>query len=91
MGKYGSGLTYCDVCKLELEEMDTILDKYKVSKEDKENLKGMLIEAYFQASEAAKGGRVLERILEDNGYELKLPEYIEIEREEALKYPFKVK
>lgn len=89
MSKYGN-LTYSEVCKLELEEMESILDKYNVSKEDKENLKDMVIESYFQASETARSGRVLENILKENNVEYTLKEYIAKSAEENKKYPFDV-
>lgn len=87
MSKYGSGLSSVDVCKLELEEMEEILNKYNVSKEDKKELKGMLTEAYFQLSRAYASARVLEK----HAGNINLQEYMKEQMEEEQKYPFDIK
>ena len=88
MGKYGGGHTYNEICKMELKELEEILSKYDISQEDKENIKSMVTEGYFQAHNLAKGGRVLETILKENNIDIDFQHYLELEHEEGLKYIF---
>jgi CRISPR/Cas system CSM-associated protein Csm5 (group 7 of RAMP superfamily) len=86
MGKYASGLTLKQVCELEVEELKTILSKYDISKEDKEEIENMVQEGYFQAHQLARSGRVLERLLEENNIKADLKRYQELDKEEEQKY-----
>lgn len=90
MGKYGSGLSYSDVCKLELEEMEEILDEYDILEEDRSKLRSMLKEAYYQASRLAANGRALEGIINDHKIKVNLLEYIKRANIEERKFPFNV-
>lgn len=84
MAKYGSGLSTNDVCKLELEEMEEVLNKYNVTEEDKNNLMGMLEEAYFQLSQAYASARVLEKHV----CKMDFQTYLKERMEEEQKHPF---
>lgn len=86
MGKYGSGLTIKEVCDLEVKELKEILSKYDISKEDKEEIENMVKEGYFQAHQLAKGGRVLERLLEENNIKVDMKRYLQLDAEEEQKY-----
>lgn len=86
MGKYGPGLTIKEVCELEVEELKEILSKYDISKEDKEEIEDMIQEGYFQAHQLARGGRVLERLLEENNIKVDMKRYLQLDIEEQEKY-----
>lgn len=92
MGKYASGLTISDICRLEVEEASGILANYKVSKEETEIITGMIKEAYFQCSKAASSGRALERLVEEltgeEGSKKYFKRYMELMYEEEVKFPF---
>lgn len=86
MGKHGPGLTIKEVCELEVEELKEILSKYDISKEDKEEIEDMVQEGYFQAHQLARGGRVLERLLEENNIKVDMKRYQELDIEEQEKF-----
>lgn len=86
MGKYGPGLTIKEVCDLEVKDLKEILSKYDISNEDKEEIEFMVKEGYFQAHQLAKGGRVLERLLEENNVKVDTKRYLQLDAEEEQKY-----
>lgn len=86
MGKYGSGLTIKELCDLEVKELKEILSKYDISKEDKEEIETMIQEGYYQAHQLAQGGRVLERLLEENNIKVDMKRYLQLDAEEEQKY-----
>lgn len=88
MAKYMSGLTIADICKLELKEMNEILEKYNVNAEDKENLNGMLKEAYFQLSESYASARAMEKHIDFS--KLTMKQIIDETMKEKMKFPFDV-
>lgn len=51
MGKYSPCLNIKQVCRLEIEETKAILQNYKVSQNDIDNITDMISNAYFQLNE----------------------------------------
>ena len=90
MGKYGSGLTINDVCKLEVEEAKGILSSYGVSKEDTKTITDMIVEAYFQLTRSNTSNRALESLMVKKGAEYTLNEYMKCFAEEEQKFPFEI-
>ena len=88
MAKYPGFFTIKEVCKAELEELNEILAKSNVSKEDKEKIRDMIIEPYFQLSEANASGRVLENIISENNIIVTIQDYEKRLIEEKKKFPF---
>ncbi len=91
MGKYGSGLTINDLCKLEVKEAKEILGKYKVLDSDAEAITDMIKEAYYQFNRSDIYSRALERLFEEmTGKKCQdyFQRFMELNVEEAMKAPF---
>ena len=67
--KYGNGLSTKDVCQLECEEVEKILSRYNVLKNDVERITGMIKEPYYQLGESFKSANNMERLLAEKDVE----------------------
>lgn len=88
MGKYASGLTVSDICKLELDEVQNILSANRVNEEDAEKILDSIKEAYFQLSKAYTSNRALERLMQKKKVAYTLHEYMDCFAKEEEKFPF---
>ena len=79
-----------DECIEIVEQVDRILRKYKVNKDDRDTIKDIIETSYYKLSDAYACGRVLERMLSDNGINYDLKQYLEMHMEEMEKFPFDI-
>ena len=89
MSKYASGLSYNEILHLELDMINDVLNKYEMDEKDKKLIEATIVEGYYQAHTMARGGRVLQTMLEEaTGKDIDFKRFLELDTEEAKKYPF---
>lgn len=67
MAKYGSGLSIKDTCELETQEASEILKRYKVPREERKVVTGMIEQAYYLLRQESEVAKILEEKLEEMG------------------------
>ena len=89
MSKYASCVNLNERCKMELEEAKAILDSYSVLEDDRKTILGMIIEPYFQLSEACASARAMDKLFAGKR-DWSFRQYMDAVLEEQKRYPFDV-